>query len=266
MVDAEAEARLKAELRIATDALEVMSIAPASKKFRRIPSRQITFYDSDLDRLTFPHNDALVVSLQLKDCTIRRILNDQESSAEIIYYSLFKDTGLAETDLQPCTVLLISFSGAPVWPLGGITLPVTAGTRTINVEFVVVKVLSPYNAIVGRNWLHKMEAVASTCHQVVHFIGRYGHEDVLGDQVAAKACYVSANCGKIKPSEVQIIEQPEVEVGKLAAEKAVEDLVSVPVIVGSDRYFLGGSDVTDEEREEIVNPPPPRPRDAGGGS
>lgn len=253
MVDAEAEARLKAELRVATKALQVMSIVLASKKLRRSPSRQITFNDSDLDRLTLPHNDALVVSLQLKDCTVRRILVDQGSSVEVIYYSLFKDMGLSETDLQPCTLLLIGFSGALVWPLSRITLSVTAGTRTIDVEFVVVKVPSPYNAIVGRNWLHKMEIVALTYHQVVRFIGRYGQEVVLGDQVAAKACYVFAIRGKIKPSEVQIIEQPEVEEGKPATEKAVEDLVSVPVAEGSDRYFLEGFGLTNEDREEIVS-------------
>lgn len=98
MVDAKAEARLKAELHIAT-ALQVMSIVLAPKKLRRSPSQQITFDDSDLDCPTLPHNDALVISLQLKDCTVRRILVNQGSSAEIIYYSFFKDMGLSETDL-----------------------------------------------------------------------------------------------------------------------------------------------------------------------
>lgn len=96
-----------------------------------------------------------------------------------------------------------------------------------------------------------MEAVASTFHQIVRFIGQYGHKDVLGDQAAAKACYVSVIHGKIKPSEVQIIEQPEVEIGKPAVEKAVEDLISVPIFEGLYRYFLVGSDLTSEEREEI---------------
>lgn len=102
-------------------------------------------------------------------------------------------------------------------------------------EFVVVKVPSSYNAIVDRNWLHKMEAVASTFFQVLRFISRYGQEDVLGDQVAAKACYFSTIRRKIKPSEVRIIEQSKVDIDKLAAKKAVEDLVSVPVSKGSDR-------------------------------
>lgn len=158
----------------------------------------------------------------------------QGSSAEIIYYFLFKDMGLlTETDLQPCAVPLIGLSGAPAWPLGKITLPVTTCTRTIDVEFVVVKVPSPYNTIVGRNWSHKMEVEASTFHQVVRFIDRYGQEDVLRDQVATKACYVSAIRGKIKPTEVQIkvqiIEQPEVEIGKPVAKKAMEELISVLV-------------------------------------
>lgn len=71
--------------------------------------------------------------------------------------------------------------------------------------------------------------------------------------MAVKAYYVPAIRGKIKPSEVQIIEQPEVKVDKPAIEKAVEDLVCVPVAEGLDRYFLVGSGLTDKEREEIVN-------------
>lgn len=38
IIDAEAEARLKAELRNATDALDVMSISPALKKFGLSPA------------------------------------------------------------------------------------------------------------------------------------------------------------------------------------------------------------------------------------
>lgn len=78
---------------------------------------------------------------------------DQGSVVEVMYYSLFKRLGLSPDDLKPVEVLLIGFSGAPVYPFSMITLPVRAGSRTQDIEFMVVDLPSPYNSILGRNWL-----------------------------------------------------------------------------------------------------------------
>lgn len=121
--------------------------------------------------MVVPHNDALVIRLQLGDCLVQRVLVDQGSSAEIIYYSLFKELGLSEVALRSATVPLIGFNGAMVWPLGLITLSVKAGTKNQETKFVVIDAPSPYNVILWRSWLHKMEALASTFHQVVCFFG-----------------------------------------------------------------------------------------------
>ncbi|KAI8572133.1 hypothetical protein RHMOL_Rhmol01G0175000 [Rhododendron molle] len=84
-----------------------------------------------------------------------------------MYYSLFKDLKLSESNLRPFEFPPIGFNGALVWPFGMITLPVRAGSVTHDMEFVMVDVSSPYNAIVGSIWLHEMKAIASTYHQVV---------------------------------------------------------------------------------------------------
>lgn len=127
----------------------------------------ISFTEKDLDRIQLLHNDALVVTLRIGPFNVRRVLVDQGSSAEVMYYSLFKDLKLSEFDLRPSEVPLIGFNGASVWPLGMITLLVRAGSVIHDMEFVVVDVSSPYNAIIGRTWLHKMKAIAFTYHQVV---------------------------------------------------------------------------------------------------
>lgn len=41
-------------------------------------------------------------------------------------------------------------------------------------RFMVVDVPSPYNAILFRWWIHKIQAIPSTYHQVVRFPTQYG--------------------------------------------------------------------------------------------
>ena len=55
--------------------------------------------------------------------------------------------------------------------------------------FSVVEDLSPFNAILGRTWLHSMKAIPSTYHQVVSFITQNGQVDLYGSQLAARQCY-----------------------------------------------------------------------------
>lgn len=66
--------------------------------------------------------------------------------------------------------ILISFNGALIVSLGDVVLPIQANLVTLNVHFSVVEDLSPYNAIMGRVWLHKMKAIASTHHQMVSYL------------------------------------------------------------------------------------------------
>ncbi|XP_058219511.1 uncharacterized protein LOC131330046 [Rhododendron vialii] len=185
-----------------------MLVGPEPKRPRTDDGSKwtITFTEKDLDRIQLPHNDALVVTLRIKTFNIRCVLVDQGSSTEVMYYSLFKDLKLSDTDLRPSKVPLIGFNGAPVWPFGMITLLVHAGSVVLDMEFVVVNVPSPYNVIVGRTWLHKLKAIASTYHQVICFIGANGrHEDLYGDQSAAKICYVNAVRSSKQTSQVNLL-------------------------------------------------------------
>ena len=55
------------------------------------------------------------------------------------------------------------------------------------VVFWVLKVLSTYNIILGRTWLHAMRSVASTYYQALRFPNEARViEEVLGDQIMSK--------------------------------------------------------------------------------
>lgn len=74
--------------------------------------------------MQFPHNDALVITLRIHKATVKRILEDQGSVAEVMYYSLFKRLGFTSDDLKLAEVPLVGFSGTPIYLLGTISLPV----------------------------------------------------------------------------------------------------------------------------------------------
>ena len=58
-------------------------------KMPRIDNPVINFSEDDARRLHYPHDDALVVSLQIGDYNMHRVLVDNGSSADILYYPAF---------------------------------------------------------------------------------------------------------------------------------------------------------------------------------
>jgi hypothetical protein len=56
----------------------------------------------------------------------------------------------------------------------------------------VLNSYSPYNANLGRPWLHKMKAVPSTLHQRLRFPTPEGIMEIRGDRVVAKQYLIAA--------------------------------------------------------------------------
>nr|GEZ16395.1 hypothetical protein [Tanacetum cinerariifolium] len=96
--------------------------------------------------------------------------------AEIMYEHCFEQLPAEEKKaIRPPTTLLVGFSGHVSWPLGLVTLPITLydyrshTSKTIMVEFMIVRSPSPYNIILGRSRLRQLGAVASTLHALIKF-------------------------------------------------------------------------------------------------
>ena len=61
-----------------------------STKTRNLDEQAITFTDKDAARIHHPHDDAIIISLLIADYSTRRVLVDNGSSADILYYLAFQ--------------------------------------------------------------------------------------------------------------------------------------------------------------------------------
>ena len=96
----------------------------------RIAQREspiIGFSEEDARRLHHPHDDALVVSIRIEDYNMHRVLIDNGSSADILYYPAFQQMRISRERLVPTNVPLVGFEGTRVLPLGAVTLSVMVG-------------------------------------------------------------------------------------------------------------------------------------------
>ena len=104
--------------------------------------------------------------LNIEGFNTKRILVDNGSSANIIYFSAFQQLKLDEKRLRPFGSPLVSFSRDRVYPKGIITLNVTVGTHlrqlTRQLDFLVVDCPLSYNVIIGRPTLNRWKAATST--------------------------------------------------------------------------------------------------------
>ena len=92
----------------------------------QIDNLVIGFSEDDARRLHHPHDDTLVVSLQIGDYNMHRVLVDNGGSADILYYPAFQQMRIDKERLTPTNAPLVGFGGTKVFPLGAITLSVTA--------------------------------------------------------------------------------------------------------------------------------------------
>ena len=143
----------------------------------------------DPTRILQPHRNALILSLGMGDFDVRRILIDPGSSTDLLQELVISHMGRDLSGLENPRRILSGFNRAATTSLGDIVLPVQASPITINIQFYVVQDLSPFNAILGRTWMHYMKAIPSTYHQMVSFLTEDGQIDLYGSQLAARQCY-----------------------------------------------------------------------------
>ena len=136
-------------------------------------------------RLHHPHDDALVVSIRVGDYNVHRVLVDNGSSADILYYPVFQQMGIDRARLIPTNAPPVGFGGTWVFPLGAVTLSVTTGDYpqqiTKDVTFLVVNCSSAYNGILKRPTLNSWKAATSTYHLMIKFPTDYGIGELKGD-------------------------------------------------------------------------------------
>ncbi|XP_048619996.1 uncharacterized protein LOC125590465 [Brassica napus] len=87
---------------------------------------EISFTAQEQEKVLAPHHDALVVSLTVANCLVRRILVDNGSSNNIIFQTAYQVLELDEIALTRKTTPLMGFSGEVKQTAGEVVLPVYA--------------------------------------------------------------------------------------------------------------------------------------------
>ncbi|GJT46825.1 hypothetical protein Tco_0955540 [Tanacetum coccineum] len=108
----------------------------------------------------------VVVEAMIESFRVRRIHVDGGSSSEVMYEHCFRNLSCqTRSRLRESRLPLVGFSGEVSYHIGVIDLEVTMGecgrTRTVIMEFAVVKSPSPYNALLGRTGMRSLGVTSS---------------------------------------------------------------------------------------------------------
>ncbi|CAL2276513.1 unnamed protein product [Prunus armeniaca] len=128
----------------------------------------IGFQKKDMIGLDMPHNDALVISIQIAQAMVDRIYADEGSTANILQLAVIHQIGL-ETKINKSTRSLTGFNGATTVTVGMIDLDVYSQPIVSLQTFMVIDEVSPYNDILGRPWIGKINAITSATHQKIRY-------------------------------------------------------------------------------------------------
>ncbi|XP_056685557.1 uncharacterized protein [Spinacia oleracea] len=157
----------------------------------------MSFSTDDCRGITYDHEDPLVVSVDIANHTVHRVLVDGGSSASILFRCAFDKLKIDPRQLAKVNFLAINFNGSSVVPDGKITLPATIGRRQTArnnlTEFLVVDMPTVYYVIMERPLIHKVKGVASTYHQMMLYVSDAGTPEKLrGNQESARQCDYNA--------------------------------------------------------------------------
>ncbi|XP_019266047.1 PREDICTED: uncharacterized protein LOC109243561 [Nicotiana attenuata] len=158
----------------------------------------IIFDKSDANGLSFPHYDALVITLRIADTDVKRIMVDDGSGACIIYPRVISQMRLEDKTIPRC-ITLTGFNNAVERTSGEIMLPVLAGGVTLKTTFHVINQETAYNAIIGHPWIHAMRAIPSSFYKVIKFPTPWGTFSIRCEQRTAQECYrIAQDCTHTK--------------------------------------------------------------------
>ncbi|XP_074374533.1 uncharacterized protein LOC141714939 [Apium graveolens] len=169
---------------------DVMMIQP-------IEDEPIYFSNADYEGMDPEHNQALVVTLDIAENEVQRILVDNGSSANIVFEHTLNRMKLGHLRMDSCLEDPLYGFGNNMIPIHGVIyLPMVFGTAPRQVshvmKFYVISAASSYNMILGRPTITKLWAIPSTIHLKLKFPIPGGIGELKGDRSISGRCYGQA--------------------------------------------------------------------------
>ncbi|WOL07602.1 hypothetical protein Cni_G16346 [Canna indica] len=155
----------------------------------------ISFYDSDYQGIDKNLHDPVIISVFVAGFLVRKVLVDQGSSVDILFYPTLERMGTNESSLCSLHGELVSFSGDHVNVKGYLQIATTLGSAP---RAKMIDYASPYRMILCRPSLNNLGVVVSAPHLAIKFsISEIEVGVIHTDQREARACY--NECLELKP-------------------------------------------------------------------
>ncbi|XP_014517467.1 uncharacterized protein LOC106774959 [Vigna radiata var. radiata] len=138
----------------------------------------ITFTDRDFHTADPKQDDPMVITARIAQYDVSKVLIDQGSSVNILYWTTFQKMELTEDAITPFHEQIVGFAGERVDTRGYLDLRTRLGTggkaKELRVRFLLVEANTSYNALLGRPCLNAFGAIVSTPHLVMKFPSESG--------------------------------------------------------------------------------------------
>jgi len=207
-----------------------------------------------------PHEDnPMVIMVITVGRRLHRVLVDQGSSTNVMFWATFNKLQLSPDQLRPYDGYLFGFVGDQVEVRCHVELKTTFSdgttSRTISIRYLVVNAASAYNMLLGRPALNKLGAMASTRHMKLKLPSLEGGVIVIkSDQKAARKCY--ENSLKNKRGICVVVAQPQRPEGitcvKIASERQPEPAGEVQEKEIEGKKFKLDMSMGQEMQDQIV--------------
>ena len=138
----------------------------------------ITFTGSLVRKLSMPHEDALVITLEVRKHLMKLILVDPSSATDLLYLLARLCLSDKQDNLRNLGSVLVGFNELQSKSLGEMVLLVTAGLVISLVPLTVVDEPSSFNIILRHTWINAMKTLSSYYHQILSFQTLMGQIDI----------------------------------------------------------------------------------------
>jgi len=157
----------------------------------------ITFMDNDFHDLDHQQDDPMVITVEIENYAVKKVLVNQGSSVDILYWATYQKLQLLDTAMVPYDEPIYGFFGEQVSTCGYIDLYTVfrdrAQTKTISIRFLIMDAPTSYNVLLDRPSLNTVDIIVSTPHLAMKFPSPSG--DILTvhcDQRLALECYMAS--------------------------------------------------------------------------
>lgn len=126
----------------------------------------ITFSSEDFHAPDLDQDDPMVITAMITRYHVRKVLVDQESLTNILYWKTFTQMEIWEEVMTSFNEQIVGFTGERVSTKGYVELRTSLGVdkdaKELKIKFLLVDADTSYNVILGRPCLNVFGAIVST--------------------------------------------------------------------------------------------------------